>query len=222
MAWLVDSEQQHELTYILPEDKPFRIGRGRGNDLTFRDGRVSRAHAKIVWDHQGFLLRDNDSANGTFVNGRRIGAQPHRLEDNDEITLGRPPCATLVFRTQEETIRQPESSETPLLAGLEVDVMRQVVKVDGRVLEQRLPTREFHILGYIWAQGTRPSPMTELKKAGWPDLSEEELETVSNETIHTYIYRIRKYLRDNGADSIIIENVRRVGYRLVPPADPDN
>lgn len=48
---------------------------------------VSRHHAQIEPAGARFLLRDLDSANGTYVNGRRL-VEPHLLVDGDQIGLG--------------------------------------------------------------------------------------------------------------------------------------
>lgn len=61
-------------------------------DLAPFDGQnagVSRRHAALVQYHERLHLIDLDSANGTFVNNRRIPAnQPVRLKDNDSVRLG--------------------------------------------------------------------------------------------------------------------------------------
>lgn len=66
---------------------PMTIGRGPENRLQLRDDLASRAHC-VVEDPGGyFLLRDLDSMNGTFVNGRQIN-QPTTLCDGDAILVG--------------------------------------------------------------------------------------------------------------------------------------
>ena len=50
---------------------PFTIGR-QGADLTVNDPSVSRLHAAVVVEGSRFLLRDQKSTNGTFVDGGRI------------------------------------------------------------------------------------------------------------------------------------------------------
>lgn len=48
--------------------------------------RVSRRHATLYW-HDGIAtLEDNDSSNGTFVNGKRIAKT--KVTENDEVWLG--------------------------------------------------------------------------------------------------------------------------------------
>jgi ABC transport system ATP-binding/permease protein len=65
-----------------------RIGRAVDNDLALDDVRVSRNHAVIVAGSDGaFEVQDLASANGTYVNGRRIG-RPERIEDGDFVGVG--------------------------------------------------------------------------------------------------------------------------------------
>ncbi len=62
---------------------------GRLNtDLVVRDSDVSRRHSIIeVFDASQIYLRDLNSTNGTFVNGRRVSSV--RLRNGDQIRLGR-------------------------------------------------------------------------------------------------------------------------------------
>jgi pSer/pThr/pTyr-binding forkhead associated (FHA) protein len=63
------------------------IGRGFGATLQLEDPSVSRRHA-IVLERRGTLrILDDRSANGTFVNGRRVAEA--ELRDGDTIQLGR-------------------------------------------------------------------------------------------------------------------------------------
>jgi pSer/pThr/pTyr-binding forkhead associated (FHA) protein len=63
------------------------IGRSRDSDIFLEDLAVSRLHATVYRDEQGrYLVRDENSANGTTVNGQRIGE--HVLDEGDEIGLG--------------------------------------------------------------------------------------------------------------------------------------
>jgi hypothetical protein len=71
------------------------IGRGRECDLVIDDRNVSRRHAELTRDGEGFTLRDLDSTNGTAVNGRRVRLSP--VAAGDTIMLG------TVVLTLEET-----------------------------------------------------------------------------------------------------------------------
>ncbi|GAC1452804.1 MAG: hypothetical protein PVSMB4_13390 [Ktedonobacterales bacterium] len=63
------------------------IGRSRDSDVFLEDLAVSRLHATVFRDDTGqYIVRDENSANGTTVNGQRIGE--HVLDEGDEIALG--------------------------------------------------------------------------------------------------------------------------------------
>lgn len=62
------------------------IGREPCNDVFCDDTSISRQHASITKDEQGFLVADKGSTNGTFVNGDLV--QNRRLVDGDKIQVG--------------------------------------------------------------------------------------------------------------------------------------
>jgi pSer/pThr/pTyr-binding forkhead associated (FHA) protein len=62
------------------------LGRGSAAEVRFDEYRVSRDHAILVRHGSRIRLLDNRSANGTFVNGRRIVAT--NLMPGDVIDLG--------------------------------------------------------------------------------------------------------------------------------------
>lgn len=65
-----------EKSYRLQTHRPFTVGRDPGNDIILRDPKVSRHHAEIVFERGFFVLHDLASANGTYVNGKRIRVAP--------------------------------------------------------------------------------------------------------------------------------------------------
>jgi hypothetical protein len=65
---------------------PFVIGRSRECDLVLDDPNVSRRHAELRREDEGWAVRDLGSTNGIKLNGRR--SRGGRLSPGDEITLG--------------------------------------------------------------------------------------------------------------------------------------
>jgi len=65
-----------EKSYRLQTHRPFTVGRDPGNDIILRDPKVSRHHAEIVIERGFFVLHDLASANGTYINGKRIRVAP--------------------------------------------------------------------------------------------------------------------------------------------------
>ena len=72
------------------------LGRHVDNDVVIKDATVSPRHALVAETPRGFVLRDLDSANGTYVNDGNIGAVEHVLTRGSRIRLGASEL-TLVF-----------------------------------------------------------------------------------------------------------------------------
>jgi pSer/pThr/pTyr-binding forkhead associated (FHA) protein len=75
-----------EKTYRLQTHRPFTVGRDPGNDIILRDPKVSRHHAEIVFERGFFVLHDLASANGSYVNSKRIRVAP--LIHGAQVRLG--------------------------------------------------------------------------------------------------------------------------------------
>ena len=79
-------------TYYL--SKPVvNLGRAENNDIVIKNLSVSRNHAQVFRRGKKFYIRDLESTNGTYVNGRRV--KERVLKPGDLITLG---DAKLEFR----------------------------------------------------------------------------------------------------------------------------
>jgi FHA domain-containing protein len=73
--------------WLVPIDvRVTHIGRGLTADVRVEEQRVSRTHAILVRHGHHTRLLDNRSANGTFVNGRRVVAT--NITDGDVIRIG--------------------------------------------------------------------------------------------------------------------------------------
>ena len=68
--------------------KVITIGRSSENDIVINDAKVSRTHIQLVQNDSGVCsVVDLNSANGTFVNGKKISGE-ERLQENDSIRIG--------------------------------------------------------------------------------------------------------------------------------------
>src|SRR5207248_672732 len=75
---------------VAVENEPLLIGRGPGRDSVGAlggDPELSREHARISVANGAWIVEDLGSTNGTFVNGKRIGA-PTELRSGDRIKVG--------------------------------------------------------------------------------------------------------------------------------------
>jgi pSer/pThr/pTyr-binding forkhead associated (FHA) protein len=64
-----------------------RVGRELNNDISLDDITVSRSHAVINRDENGFSVKDLGSLNGTYINA--VVAREQSLNDGDEIQIGK-------------------------------------------------------------------------------------------------------------------------------------
>ena len=63
------------------------IGRGRSADFVLAEPTISRSHAAIGYDADGFFVQDLGSTNGTLVNGAK--APRALLKHRDLIQMGK-------------------------------------------------------------------------------------------------------------------------------------
>ncbi|MBK7319879.1 FHA domain-containing protein [Candidatus Villigracilis affinis] len=54
------------------EKKVTRLGRQLGNDVVLQEESVSRFHAEIRYEDGKYILYDNNSTAGTYVNSKRV------------------------------------------------------------------------------------------------------------------------------------------------------
>ena len=79
--------EEDDAEWLVPiESNVTHIGRGLTAHVRIEEQRVSRSHAILVRHGHHTRMLDNRSANGTFVNGRRIVAT--NIVDGDVIRIG--------------------------------------------------------------------------------------------------------------------------------------
>ena len=95
------------------------VGRAKTNNVVVNDALASRVHAVLVSSPAGLEIRDNNSSNGTFVNGTLITRA--MLRDGDIVTIGN----TDLVATGRTLEPRPAAARTSGLAayglGLTVD-----------------------------------------------------------------------------------------------------
>ncbi len=113
------AETEHELA-----SKETRIGRVAPMvDLVVNDGRASRLHAVVRKLQSGYTIVDLNSANGTFVNEKRI--REHLLREGDVVRIGE---TTFRFEPSRAT-PQVEQVDRPIQGGTVMLVQSDSFKV---------------------------------------------------------------------------------------------
>lgn len=64
-----------------------RLGRHPDSEISLDDITVSRRHAEVVRTAGGYVVRDDGSLNGTYVNSQRVDEAP--LRHGDELQVGK-------------------------------------------------------------------------------------------------------------------------------------
>jgi FHA domain-containing protein/zinc ribbon protein len=70
-----------------PTGERTRIGRSPDCEIFLDDVTVSRNHAVLIQENGEFVVEDEGSLNGTFVNRKRIDRAP--LREGDEVQVGK-------------------------------------------------------------------------------------------------------------------------------------
>lgn len=71
---------------FLLDDPVTTIGRDPGSSIFLDDVTVSRRHAEVVMDGDGYVVRDVGSLNGTYINRTRV--EESALANGDELQIG--------------------------------------------------------------------------------------------------------------------------------------
>jgi len=130
------------------------IGRAADNDIVVSDVLASRHHATLVPTPLGTEIRDN-SVNGTFVNGTRVGSAI--LTDDDVVTIGN---VDLVFRNGTLV---PGGAAAARTGGLEVRNVKYVVDNGKQLLDNiSLSARPGTLTAVIGGSGAGKSTLARL------------------------------------------------------------
>ena len=101
--------------YLFREDttfaevvQPVVIGRGHDCDLLLPSGRVSRQHARVTREGDGFFIEDLGTSEGVFQGNHPISkiSRQHRIKDGEQFSLG-----TVLVKA----MLRPDELETPLI-----------------------------------------------------------------------------------------------------------
>ncbi|RFD25206.1 ABC transporter ATP-binding protein [Mycobacterium uberis] len=99
---------------VLSTPGAVKIGRANDNDIVIPEVLASRYHATLIPTSDGTEIHDNQSINGTFVNGSRVDVA--LLHDGDIVTIGN---IDLVFAVG-TLVRRDETAAVTRTGGLDV------------------------------------------------------------------------------------------------------
>jgi ABC transport system ATP-binding/permease protein len=86
--WILESSDATErVTFRMPSSSVKTIGRSSGAEFIVDAALVSRLHCQLTASTDRLRVKDLDSTNGTFVNGKRV--QSAELHAGDTLSVGR-------------------------------------------------------------------------------------------------------------------------------------
>jgi DNA-binding winged helix-turn-helix (wHTH) protein len=175
------------------------IGRSSQCDIAIESKTVSRLHAKVERDGLRYVLYDVHSANGTFVNGRRL-RDPHLLEDEDQIGLSKP---------------------TPLLLFIDADstdFISNQLRYDARLMTffliekpLELTPAQFRLLYHLYQHAGDVCTRESCAEALWGREYDPGLDA---EALDRAISNLRGKLREIRPEAELIKTARGLGYVL--------
>ena len=195
---------------VIPLDRRVCIlGKSSAADAVCDNPYVSRRHAEIVQENGGFVIRDLQSKNGTFVNGGALQSENRRLRSGDRIELGR---GQVVLRFQEwgttvTLLPAPRTSQ----GDLALDERAREVLIQGQKLEPPFSRKEFDVLSLLFRRRDEACSKDEIAAAGWPERVGGD---VGDQDIEQYIHRIRLRIEPDPSRPQYILTVRGYGYKL--------
>ena len=180
-------------------DQPITLGRSEKCAIYIVEPRASRRHAQIAWDGETATLSDLGSANGTFLNGRRIAA-PEPLRDGDEIAIA---SAVFIFHDPESTLR---AANVPLLV---VDAKTGEIWINRKPVA--LSPKEQALFDLLYQNAGAPISKQQIAQAVWPEYEAE----VYDYQIESLVKRLREKIETDPAKPVLILTAHGRGYKLV-------
>jgi serine/threonine protein kinase len=102
--------------FALPEADSLLLGRSKATETRLTDPHVSRVHCEVQVDGDSVVVTDNESAGGTFVNGKRVSQC--QLKANDILRIGDTQLRYVVGDPAEQSTKVPvKAAPLPELAG---------------------------------------------------------------------------------------------------------
>jgi pSer/pThr/pTyr-binding forkhead associated (FHA) protein len=185
------------------------IGRDQQNDIVIAHPLASRRHATLERDTIGYVVRDLQSTNGTYVNGEVI-ADAYRLKSDDIVIIG---ASEIIFVDPEATQRGNLPLFTfkpvPVDSDIAIDDDAKTVHIKGVLLDPPLTVKEFQLLYLLYRRQLHVISKEEIAKAIW------DYEVYDFNAIDALVYRVRQRIEIDPALPKYLVTVRGFGYKLV-------
>ena len=193
---------------------PLTMGRRADNDFMVDETTVSRRHALIMETPGGFVVRDLNSTNGTFVNQVKIGQGEHVLKHGDNIKLAGS-MVTLNFR-EEGAATQQMQTDSPATGA--INLAAQPAAQPAAQLQEapapqpQLAGKEGELLKFLESRKGSVASREEIARFVWPELPSG---SAANQEIDQTVEKLRAQIEEDSGDPVHLVTVGEFGYLLV-------
>jgi pSer/pThr/pTyr-binding forkhead associated (FHA) protein len=204
---LLIKRQEGQLRELEWDAEQITIGRDGANDIVIDHPLASRRHARLERTEDGFIVRDLESTNGTFVNQERIeGACP--LHNQDQVIIA---DTIIVFQDPEATVKGmlPPELLRAVREELRVDSRTKEVYIKGQVLEPSLTVKEFQLLELLYIRRGQVISKDEIARQVW------DYEVFDYNAIDALVYRLRQRIEPDPTHPRYLVTQRGFGYKLL-------
>jgi len=194
------------------------IGREPTCDIVIPDRQVSRVHARLERDPEGFTLEDLGSKNGTHVNGAPVSGRI-RLRDGDLIQVAL--IAKLAYVDSDSTMPLTGGDELAARVAaaeavrggraLFVDNMSRRVWVGEKELNPPLSLPQFRLIELLFESEGQVVSRDAIVARVWPEDADAG---VSEQAVDALARRLRERIAELDAEHAYILTVRGHGFRL--------
>jgi len=200
------------------------IGRsyeGNEPDISFKNLFISKNHAQITYSSGRFILIDlTTSKHGTELNGMpMIKGMPYVLKHNDEISLAKK-SVQLRFCFESELgktldfpdIDDHDVKESSIKSDIAVDEKRKEILIRGKELRPRLSKQEFELFLLLFNNRNRAMSKDKIRDWVWHEI--EFPAGVTDEAIHSLVYRLKKSLKEYGKQIVAVYGCYRFDEKV--------
>jgi sigma-B regulation protein RsbU (phosphoserine phosphatase) len=219
---------------IVLDHFPFSVGRRTDRDLVLTDPRVSREHALFMRENDGIYLEDQNSRQGTFINGERVTRQ--KLLRNDRLEFGVQGASFVLFNPDrsvssvaQQFISQFSSWKPSSGAGSDFEMLNVFLEAARKLNSTGVLEDVLHTLleaslrltnaerGFVFLR----DPMGELRMAAGRDKTGEIIvddSTISKSVLRDAMRSASEFLvtdtsdseKLSGRESIVAQNLKSV------------
>jgi hypothetical protein len=191
------------------------IGRDATCDVVIVDRQISRYHAQLENTHEGVILEDLGSKNGTFVNGQRI-EDPVLLKDGDLIQVALVQHFAFMISDSTMALDTAVIPSAKPRGRIYMETRSRRVWVGGKEIVPPLSLQQFRLLQFLEARRGQVVARQELIDEVW---GEDEAIGVSEQAFDALVRRLRERLEGLDPDNNFIITVRGHGLRLDNPEE---